>query len=53
MKGGENMKELTVAFKVDEAMKERLSIEAEKMGMTVSTLMRVLVIKYFEKGELK
>ena len=46
------MKDATVALKMEEEMKERLIKESNKLGMNPSTLIRVLIVKYFEKGDL-
>ena len=49
---GDVVKDATVALKMEEEMKERLIKESNKLGMNPSTLIRVLIVKYFEKGDL-
>ena len=46
------MKSENLMVKITEEMKTRLKEEAEKKGLNTSTLVRLLIVKYFKEGEL-
>lgn len=46
------MKDTNLMLKISTEMKERLQAEAERRGMSMSMLVRMLIANYLEKGEL-
>jgi len=53
MKGGESMNDKRITLVIEDSLKQKLFKEAESKGISASSMIRMMIIYYFEKGGFK